>query len=127
MKFRPDETISNIPEDLDSLKGRVSQLNLHGKELDDTIYFSREEYQSSILCEKVKFYVNYNYMNRSGICYIEISFTGALGRDDFKDTEIRIAITPCNNSYDTNFTSTKIKIAQEVSKIKKDNYFKFKR
>jgi hypothetical protein len=126
MKFRPDETMIGIPEDLDSLKGRVSQLNLHGKELDDTIYLSREEYKSSILCEKVKYYVNYRYMNRNGICFIEIAFTGALGRDDFNDTEIRIAIIPCNNSYDTNFSNTKIKIAQEISNIKKDNYLKFK-
>ena len=126
MKFRPDETMNNIPEDLDSLKGRVSQLNLHGKELDDTIYLSREEYKSSILCEKVKYYVNYNYMNRSGICFIEISFSGALKINDFNDAEIRIAITPCNNSYDTNFASTKTKIVQEVNKIKNDNYLKFK-
>ena len=126
MKFRPDETMDNIPEDLDSLKGRVSQLNLHGKELDDTIYLSREEYKSSILCEKVKYYVSYNYINRSGICFIEIAFSGALKIDDFNDAEIRIAITPHNNSYDTNFTSTKMKISQEVNKIKKDNYLKFK-
>ncbi|GHV72594.1 hypothetical protein FACS1894201_02730 [Bacteroidia bacterium] len=126
MRFRPDETMENLPDDLDSLKGRVSQLNLHGKELDDTIYLSREEYKAAILCEKVKYYVSYNYMNRSGICLIDVAFAGALGRTDYNDSALQISITPCNNSFDTNFASTKVKISQEISKIKKDNYLKFK-
>jgi hypothetical protein len=60
------------------------------------------------------------------MCCIEIAFSGALGREDFNDSEIRIAIIPCNDSYDTNFASTKIKIVKEISKTKKDNYLKFK-
>ena len=126
MRFRPDETMANLPDDLASLKGRVSQLNLHGKELDDTIYFSHEEYKAAILCEKVKYYVSYNYMNRTGICFIDIAFSGALGRIDYNDSALQISITPCNNSYDTNFASTKMKISKEINEIKKNNYLKFK-
>jgi hypothetical protein len=127
MRFRPDETMGTLPDDLDSLKGRVSQLNLHGKELNDTIYLSREEYKSAILCEKVKYYIHYNYMNRNGICLIDVAFSGALSRNDYNDSALQISITPSNNSYDTNFASTKTKIVQEISRIKKDNYLKFKR
>ncbi len=126
MKFRTDETISGLPKDLESLKGRVSNLNLHGKELNDTIYLSEEEYRVAILCEKVRFNVIYKYLNRSGICFIEVAFNGALSRTGYKDTELRISITPAPTSFDSNFTSTKVLITKEVNKIKNNNYIKYK-
>lgn len=125
MKFRADETLSNIPKDLESLRGRVSNLNLHGKELHDTIYLSEENYRTAILCEKVRFNLIYKYLNRSGICSIEIAFHGSLGIKDYKDTELRISIIPAPTSFDNNFISTKVLITKEINKIKDENYQKF--
>jgi hypothetical protein len=126
MKFRADDTISGLPKDLESLKGRVSNLNLHGKELHDTIYLSEEDYRTAILCEKVRFNVIYKYLNRNGICSIEIAFSGALGTNGYKDTELRISITPAPTSFDSNFNSTKSLITKEINKIRDDNYSKYK-
>lgn len=126
MKFRTDETISGLPKDLESLKGRVSNLNLHGKELHDTIYLSEEEYRTAILCEKVRFSIIYKYLNRNGSCSVEVTFTGALGTKGYKDTELRISITPAPTSLDNNFKSTKTSITKEINKIKDDNYTKYK-
>jgi len=125
MKFRADETLYEMPKDLESLKGRVSNLNLHGKELDDTIYLSKEEYRKAELMEKLKFAISYNYLNRSGLCYLEISFSGALGKGEYNDSELRISVSPSNYTYDNHFSSTKIKISQEISRIKEANYLKF--
>lgn len=126
MKFRADETISGLPKDLESLKGRVSNLNLHGKELHDTIYLSEEDYRTAILCEKVRFNIIYKYLNRNGICYVGVAFSGALVQKGYKDTELRISITPAPTSFDTNFTSTKALITKEINKIRDDNYTKYK-
>lgn len=126
MRFRPDETMQNIPIDLESLKNRVTQLNLHGKELNETVYFTKDEYITSILCEKVRYYISYNYLNRKGTCFLEISFYGALGKDDFHDSPLRLSILPCNNTYDTNFSSTKIKLNNIVNRIKNDQYLIYK-
>jgi hypothetical protein len=125
MKFRADETIDKMPEALDSLKGRVSNLNLHGIELDDTIYLSDEEYRRAELCEKLKYIITYSYLNRSGICYLELSFSGALGKNDYSDAELRISVTPSNYTYDNNFSNTKVKLIQEINRIKDVNYLKF--
>lgn len=126
MKFRADESITGLPKDLESLKGRVSNLNLHGKELHDTIYLSEEEYRVAILCEKVRFNVIYKYLNRNGICSIEVTFNGALGMKGYNDTELRISMSPATNSFDNNFTSTKSLITKEINKIRDNNYTKYK-
>jgi len=127
MRFRADESVNEMPQDLESLKGRVSNLNLHGKELDDTIYLSQTEYRDSILCEKMKFGISYNYMNRNGLCYLEFSFSGALGKTDYNDSELKISIVPSIYSYDNLFSSTKIKIVQEINRIKESKYEIYKR
>ncbi|WP_143959485.1 hypothetical protein [Litoribacter populi] len=126
MKFRADDTISGLPKDLESLKGRVSNLNLNGKELHDTIYLSDGGYRSAILCEKVRFNISYKYFNRNGICSIEVAFSGALGAKGYKDTELRISITPAPSSFDTNFKSTKALIKKEINIIRDKNYAKYK-
>ncbi|MDP4272104.1 MAG: hypothetical protein Q8909_18575, partial [Bacteroidota bacterium] len=126
IKIRPDETMSNLPKDLESMKGKVANLNLHGQELDDTIYISDDTYRSSILCEKMKFGLQYNYLNRTGLCIIEASFTGALSRNDFNDTELRISIIQHNNSFDSNFSSTRTKLLKEINRIKESGYTNFK-
>lgn len=126
MKFRADEMMNEMPDDLKSLQGRVSNLNLHGKQLDDTIYLSNEEYRKAELCEKLKFMISYKYLNRVGVCYLEVSFSGALGRSDYNDSELRISVTPSNNTFDNLFSSTKIKLLKEVNKLKESGYLRFK-
>lgn len=127
MKLKADEEIDDIPKDLESWIGKVSALNLYGKQLDDTIYLSDERYRKAVLCEKVKFNIVYTYLNRSGICCVEISFQGALkANGGYNDTELLISITPNNNSFDNNFSSTKQIFNKEVHRIKENSYNKFK-
>lgn len=126
IKFRADESIIDMPKDLQSLKGKVTNLSLFGKELDDTIYLSDEKYRVAILFEKVKIGVHYNYQNRNGACYIEIAFNGALTKGNYTDAELQICITPTNNTLDNNFSSTKSTITKEINQIKEENYLKLK-
>lgn len=127
MKLKADEEIDDIPKDLESWIGKVSALNLYGKQLNDTIYLSDERYRKAVLCEKVKFNIVYTYLNRSGICCVEISFQGALkANGGYNDTELLISITPNNNSFDNNFFSTKQVFNKEVHRIKENSYNKFK-
>ena len=127
MKLKADEEAGDIPKDLESWIGKVSALNLYGKQLNDTIYLSDERYRKAVLCEKVKFNIVYTYLNRSGICCVEISFQGALkANGGYNDTELLISIIPNNNSFDNNFSSTKLALNKEVHQIKESNYKKFK-
>lgn len=127
MKLKADKEATDIPKDLESWIGKVSTLNLFGKQLNDTIYLSEESYRKAVLCEKVKFNIVYNLLNRSGICNIEISFQGALrANDEYKDAELLISITPNNNSFDNNFSSTKLAFNKEIHRIKESSYNKYK-
>lgn len=128
LRFRPDEAANNLPLDLESLKGRVANLNLHGKELHDTIYLSNEGYMKVELCEKIKYHISYANNNRDGSCYLEISFSGALKKiSDYSDSELRISITPCFDTKDNFFTGTKRKLLEIVNHIKNKSYIKYSR
>ena len=125
MKFKVDENINSIPRDLESLKGRVSNLKLQGKELDDTVYLADEAYRKAIFCEMMQYRVEYSHLNKTGICHLEITFNGAIS-NEIKDAELQISIIPNYGSVDTNFSKTKMALYKEITIIRDTNYKKFK-
>lgn len=125
MKFRPDETIDNLPQDLESMKKRVSNLNLYGKELNDTIYLSDETYRKSILCEKVKMSFKYNHVGKKYKTILELSFAGALGQNDYKNADLQISIYPHNNE-ENSFSKVKKVISVEIEKVKNESYEQYR-
>ncbi|WP_066835574.1 hypothetical protein [Rufibacter ruber] len=126
IKFKPDDNCEDLPEDLESMKGKVSNLNLNGKELNDTVYISQEKYKNAILCEKMKFKLKFDYMNSKGMCFVELSFPNAT-YSSLYNPELQISITPYSkNNLSVSFNTIKTKIEAEVEKLKDTNYSKFK-
>lgn len=79
---KPDNSIDeNIPFDLESLKDKVSELSIGGKDL-DTIHYFTKEYKQALLMQSVKIKYRYNYASEQGFCLLDLDFKNGLSEPD---------------------------------------------
>lgn len=125
IKIRPDETIENLPEDLASMKGKVSNLNITGTDLDKLYYIEKEEYKKAILCEKVKIKYKFDLHIGSGHCIIDYGFPGALSKSTNYDAEFQTSIWITESkTVGMNYNSAIRLINKEITKMKMSKYNK---
>ncbi len=125
IKIRPDETIENLPEDLASMKGKVSNLNITGTDLDKLYYIEKEEYKKSILCEKVKIRYKFDLHIGKGHCIVDYGFHGALSKSTNYDAEFQTSIWITESkTVGLNFSSAIRLINKEVTRMRKNKYNK---
>lgn len=78
IKFKPDDTKENLPEDLEPMKGRVSNLSINGSGLNALNYVKKIEYKRCVLLEKVVVKFDFNHAGNIGTCTAEIGFPSTL-------------------------------------------------
>lgn len=91
LKIKPDSSSSNLPKDLEVMKGKVRILNIDGNKLDDLPHVSKDEYKKNILCEKIKIKYKFKFKETEGICYVDICFPNVLTSDK-TETEFQTSI-----------------------------------
>jgi len=79
---KPDNSFEgDIPFDLESLKDKVSELSIGGKNLDAIHYFTME-YKQALLMQSVKIKYRYNYASEQGYCLLDLDFKNGLLEPD---------------------------------------------
>jgi hypothetical protein len=79
---KPDNTFEgDIPFDLESLKNKVNELSIGGKDLDTLHYFSTN-YKKALLMQCVRIKYAYYYGSEKGFCLLDLDFKNGLSEPD---------------------------------------------
>jgi len=127
IKIRPDETIEDLPEDLASMCGKVTNLNITGTDLDKLHYIEKENYKQSIHCEKVKIYYKFSFHIGEGHCIVDYGFIGALSKSTNFGAEFQTSIwIKDTKTVGMNYNAAIRLINKEVTKMRIAKYNKYK-
>lgn len=79
---KPDGSLEDkLPFDLESLKDKVNELTISGKDLDSVHYF-QEDYKKALLMQRVKIKYDYSHGIQKGVCLVDLNFKNALNLGD---------------------------------------------
>lgn len=93
IKFKPDEKIDNLPNELNSYRGRVRNLDINGNLLEQLPHIELPEYQDAILLSRVKIRFKFALHGNSGYCVAEIDFPSTLnGKEVDEETDMQISV-----------------------------------
>jgi hypothetical protein len=93
IKFKPDETIQNLHNELKSYRGKVKNLDINGNLLEELPHIEQEEYQNAILLSRVKIKYSFNVDGNQGYCIAEIGFPSTLnGKKVDTETDLIVSV-----------------------------------
>ena len=79
---KPDSSSDEeLPFDLESLKNKVNELAISGKELDSVHYFN-DNYKKVLLMQRVKIKYDYTHGIEKGQCIVDLNFKNAFSTGD---------------------------------------------
>lgn len=117
IKFKPDETITELPNELNSYRGKVRNLDINGNLLEELPHIDQSEYQDAILLSRVKIKFKFAVDGQSGHCVAEIDFPSTLnGREVDEDTDMQVSVEIIK-SRDSNITDNIPRLQNKLSRM----------
>lgn len=117
IQFKPDESILSLPNELQSYRGKVKNLDINGNLLEELPHIYNEEYQSSILLARVKIKFDFEVDGNSGVCIAEIGFPSTLnGKEVDMETELIVTLEIIRTKGD-NITGNIQRLQNKLSRI----------
>ncbi len=124
IKLRPDND-TELPDDLEKMRGKVKQLNIDGNNLNDLDYVYKTEYKNSILLERIKIRYKFDFRNlENQHCVVEYGFSNALIskiNDGKFQTSLQIVLSDKIKTT-TNYNSIERELKKEVKKLVLEKY-----
>ncbi len=123
IKIRPDNGIDGLPEDLASMQGKVSNLNISGKLLDKLHYIKKKNYRDYLHCERIKIRYKFKCHIGEGHCTVDFGFPGALSKNTNFDSEFQTSIwINDSKTIGMNYNSAIRFLNKEIRKLRLQKY-----
>lgn len=126
IKIKPDPRIPGLPEDIEAMKEKVSNLGINGGNLSDLSYVKLATYKESILLEKVKIKFDFIFQDVKGVCIADIGFPSTLNsRNPDYSTVLQTSIELPKNSKNKsikNRTRTINALSRKLDEIAMSKY-----
>ena len=117
IKFKPDESITNLPNELNSYKGKVRNLDINGNLLEELPHIEQSEYQDAILLSRVKIKFKFAVDGNSGFCVAEIGFPSSLnGKNVDTNTDLLVSVEIIK-SKENNITENIPRLQNRLSRL----------
>lgn len=111
-----------LPFDLESLKNKVNELAIKGKELHSVHYFT-DEYKTSLLMQRVKIKYEYNIDGFEHKCIVDLDFKNALNYGDVEsELHVVLDIPSSRKTKGMNLNKQKQLLEAEFGKIIQSKY-----
>ena len=117
IKFKPDETIDDLPYELNSYRGRVRNLDINGSLLEELPHIDLPEYQNAILLSRVKIKFKFAIDGNSGYCVAEIDFPSTLNGQKVDDNTDMLVSVEIIKSKDNNIKDNIPRLQNKLSRI----------
>lgn len=117
IKFKPDETIHNLPNELNSYRGKVKNLDINGNLLEELPHIEHPDYQNAILLSRVKIKFGFSVDGNSGYCLAEIDFPSTLNGNEVDGNTDMVVSVEILKSKDSNITGNIPRLQNRLSRL----------
>jgi hypothetical protein len=126
--IKPDSEIQKkLPFDLESLKGKVKELNILGRALDSVHYFNAD-YKEFLLMQKVKIKYAFEHGIHSGHCFVDVDFKNAISEGELEaELHFNIDIAKTKGNKGKNLESVRKDLSTIFSNLIQNKAVKFQK
>jgi hypothetical protein len=127
IKFKPDESLKSIPDDLESYRNRVRNLDINGSLLEELPHIEEPAYKNAILLSRIKIRYKFEIDGNKGACIASISFPSTLnGKNVDKNTDLVVSVEILktkDNHIITNIGRLQNRLSRVLDQVVQSKYF----